>query len=419
MCGNHFKLSDERRKKWGSPPRVREPRKPDCNGHVGIRITPACAGTTWPDDRQHGKAQDHPRVCGNHRFPPARARRTRGSPPRVREPLSYLLRPYHKAGITPACAGTTSQRRYRDWGQRDHPRVCGNHSSIRPTSSTTIGSPPRVREPLSIIRLTLPQQRITPACAGTTRQGRPRQRSRGDHPRVCGNHFCATTLSDRPIGSPPRVREPPCMDHLLTGLAGITPACAGTTPPPWWPARTPRDHPRVCGNHNVLNFRDFLRIGSPPRVREPLLDIPEAPRSWRITPACAGTTFSLNSSAARLRDHPRVCGNHVYPSARLAVLMGSPPRVREPLKPLMLARSVFRITPACAGTTIQQPHKRRRARDHPRVCGNHSASLVQYVLMTGSPPRVREPPVEDHVVAELQRITPACAGTTTALVACQ
>ena len=51
---------------------------------------------------------------------------------------------------------------------------------------------------------------------------------------------------------------------------------------------------------------------------------------------------------------------------------GSPPRVRG-----KLIRKIFyilfdRITPACAGKTINDYEKSSYAKDHPRVCGENS-----------------------------------------------
>ena len=71
------------------------------------------------------------------------------------------------------------------------------------------GSPPRVREERNDGPTVATGVRITPACAGRTRSGRQHDRSRQDHPRVCGKNV------------------PVCVYSNF--LAGITPACAGRT----------------------------------------------------------------------------------------------------------------------------------------------------------------------------------------------
>ena len=66
-----------------------------------------------------------------------------------------------------------------------------------------------------------------------------------------------------------------------------------------------------------------------------------------------------------------MCGNHWFDSAPWGLLGGSPPRVREPQFAHTGAVSEARITPACAGTTIDSLVARFIFEDHPRVCGNH------------------------------------------------
>ena len=168
-------------------------------------------------------------MCGNHRLNTTRHTRSRGSPPRVREPPADSPPAFAGRGITPACAGTTLVLSGEARDCEDHPRVCGNHRSPSYISNGQLGSPPRVREPPLRPRVNDIDTRITPACAGTT-LGRTEVRPTAqDHPRVCGNHGTdQTTVSFKP-GSPPRVREPQSIQRRAAGRARITPACAGTT----------------------------------------------------------------------------------------------------------------------------------------------------------------------------------------------
>ena len=111
----------------GSPPRVRELLLYSKGGLSEFRITPACAGITEYSSRSRQPFWDHPRVCGNYAPITECAIVYQGSPPRVRE-LRKPLRPMpKKRGITPACAGITALQRGLCPVQRDHPRVCGNY----------------------------------------------------------------------------------------------------------------------------------------------------------------------------------------------------------------------------------------------------------------------------------------------------
>ena len=188
-----------------------------------------------------------------------------------------------------------------------------------------------MREPPLCIVSNSPIDRITPACAGTTGIDFLTKQLRQDHPRVCGNHRKASR-GDLPLaGSPPRVREPRKSWTTVQDTARITPACAGTTTSAASADAAAEDHPRVCGNHS-LNFSELVKnMGSPPRVREPLFHRYIYHSPCRITPACAGTTATPSRSHTPCEDHPRVCGNHSIRSDFANPFLGSPPRVREPL----------------------------------------------------------------------------------------
>ena len=188
MCGNHKIGCSEFPRVIGSPPRVREPQFNERVAVCEAGITPACAGTTSHDCRHNQASKDHPRVCGNHCCRARQKRSWEGSPPRVREPQKMPLTKRHMMRITPACAGTTRKRIHADPEREDHPRVCGNHLALPRPISVSAGSPPRVREPHSATDLAKAAQGITPACAGTTRRDGGARRGDRDHPRVCGNH---------------------------------------------------------------------------------------------------------------------------------------------------------------------------------------------------------------------------------------
>ena len=102
------------------------------------------------------------------------------------------------------------------------------------------------------------------------------------------------------------------LQHQLKGitLQGITPACAGKTQTLLTAHLLCWDHPRVCGK-NILNLDDeAYDKGSPPRVREKLTCTIRKVYLYRITPACAGKTFTKDFFGHFEEDHPRVCGKN-------------------------------------------------------------------------------------------------------------
>ena len=47
-----------------------------------------------------------------------------------------------------------------------------------------------------------------------------------------------------------------------------------------------------------------------------------------IIPAYAGSTIDLHRQARRIRDHPRVCGEHLFENGGMPLIFGSSPRMR-------------------------------------------------------------------------------------------
>ncbi len=132
---------------------------------------------------------------------------------------------------------------------------------------------------------------ITPAHAGTTNHGCLLVKHLRDHPRSRGDHRRDTRARTASRGSPPLTRgpphgrEPPPLSH------GITPAHAGTTPSRCYPAPHIRDHPRSRGDHDGTEIGDQPSTGSPPLTRGPLRRHGVDEGVAGITPAHAGTTL--------------------------------------------------------------------------------------------------------------------------------
>ena len=145
MCGEHGVGAGDGLGLPGSSPRVRGTRRAS-RGEDGERgIIPACAGNTWLKPPAQGRLGDHPRVCGEHCWKLCHTSSCMGSSPRVRG-----TRPIPKAtrtpqGIIPACAGNTLSGVRGTSCSRDHPRVCGEHTSTSIVLPLTEGSSPRVR----------------------------------------------------------------------------------------------------------------------------------------------------------------------------------------------------------------------------------------------------------------------------------
>ena len=127
---------------------------------------------------------------------------------------------------------------------------------------------------------------------------------------MCGENSSGAPDGCLVCGSPPRVRGKPCSSFSAHISLGITPACAGKTFDFFLCAFCAEDHPRVCGENYGEDYFIGLGQGSPPRVRGKQEYEREAKSIYRITPACAGKTEALEPLKGRYEDHPRVCGEN-------------------------------------------------------------------------------------------------------------
>ena len=131
-----------------------------------------------------------------------------------------------------------------------------------------------------------------------------------DHTRVCGKNVWLSTCCQYTMGSHPRVREKRPVLSTNTVCSRITPACAGKTSTQRFFQHPSRDHTRVCGKNRRRRRRNAYERGSPPRVREKQGELMAQKPDGRITPACAGKTMEIIECFSNIQDHPRVCGKN-------------------------------------------------------------------------------------------------------------
>ena len=152
--------------------------------------------------------------------------------------------------IIPAYAGNTTAAVKPDTCNRDHPRVCGEHSVVYARVAVVWGSSPRMRGTLHVGDAIPDLDGIIPAYAGNTSLAQSYWRVRRDHPRVCGEHARRAIEAKEARGSSPRMRGTPFSVLSFSLTFGIIPAYAGNTGRKSPSSGRPRDHPRVCGEHS-------------------------------------------------------------------------------------------------------------------------------------------------------------------------
>ena len=247
MCGEHLSFMAFLMVSAGSSPHVRGARHHLHKIATRHGIIPACAGSTFNASFGALQNRDHPRMCGEHAQGQWAAEVRVGLSPHVRGAHRRQPQLRQRAGIIPACAGSTCWSRSTSRTVRDHPRMCGEHATPRTDTPDSTG--------------------IIPACAGSTSVCFLGKFLVGDHPRMCGEHFNCEEVALMRVGSSPHVRGAHLDRRLPRRESGIIPACAGST----WPASPPWhsswDHPRMCGEHFIFGGDLPLTEGSSPHVR--------------------------------------------------------------------------------------------------------------------------------------------------------
>ena len=193
-------------------------------------------------------------------------------------------------------------------------------------------------------------------------------------------------------GSPPHARGRRGGVRDARRRMGITPACAGKT--------------------LLAKTRKMGTRGSPPHARGRQMDHAGLSLRPRITPACAGKTLLVASRTNSHLDHPRMRGEDAEIPGVIVAQVGSPPHARG--RPRLGREINFerRITPACAGKTVEEAFPGDEHSDHPRMRGEDYKTTADASPAGGSPPHARGRRAWASGMRRGSGITPACAGKT-------
>ena len=297
-----------------------------------------------------------------------------GTPPRARGSRLVPVHTDRAPGNTPACAGITAAPSRGCSPSPEHPRVRGDHHFGALTRTAIDGTPPRARGSPRTRFGSSRRTRNTPACAGITHGPAPGGRTRGEHPRVRGDHFRGAECQLDLAGTPPRARGSRSSNTRWPTRPWNTPACAGITPPVALHGGTAREHPRVRGDHTSTTRRTGSPRGTPPRARDHYFSL--------------FTNGEGQGTPPRARGSPENLPTHLYPTGN---------------------------TPACAGITCREAPRRSPHPEHPRVRGDHVDAVFRSVPGDGTPPRARGSHRAGRAAGAARGNTPACAGITMGL----
>ena len=175
----------------------------------------------------------------------------------------------------------------------------------------------------------------------------------------------------------------------------IIPAYAGSTIVVTTHIERHQDHPRIRGEHEANSLDGQTMAGSSPHTRGARLPFRASPRRLRIIPAYAGSTRTRGDAGSQTPDHPRIRGEHALIPLAILAGLGSSPHTRGALERRIVRRSWSgssphtrgapgvlrhvgpdaRIIPAYAGSTDGRRGRPGGSRDHPRIRGEHRATM--------------------------------------------
>ena len=234
--------------------------------------------------------------------------------------------------------------------------------------------------------------RIIPAYAGSTASRSGRQRSPRDHPRIRGEHFDRSVWAVLAEGSSPHTRGARRSTAATTASRRIIPAYAGST---------------LRGGAAVIGA-----VGSSPHTRGAQPGRRNRGDGAGIIPAYAGSTSRGLRLRRRLRDHPRIRGEHSNDAQSEAFSAGSSPHTRGAHTRGMRRPGVRGIIPAYAGSTGRPPAGAGGLSDHPRIRGEHGPRREAPTVPEGSSPHTRGAPLSPTRHTIIMGIIPAYAGST-------
>ena len=150
-------------------------------------------------------------------------------------------------GLIPAGAGNILSTRLPRLGRRAHPRRCGEHSTA-PSVSVT-------------------ERWLIPAGAGNIQLSKEQVESGRAHPRRCGEHPYVGMGHRLYEGSSPQVRGTSTTSAALAMFEGLIPAGAGNIEDRSLNRQHSGAHPRRCGEHEMFLRAISAFKGSSPQVR--------------------------------------------------------------------------------------------------------------------------------------------------------
>ncbi len=242
---------------------------------IGREVRPAAVVPAHAGVVPGRRSREQPRTRRDHTRSCATTAPWSGTAPHARGPPSSSPCGASMTGNSPARAGTTGSVRKARHKSGEQPRTRGDHGVVGGGEGVTAGTAPHARGPPRRGVCEFPRSGNSPARAGTTPRRSRRRRGPGEQPRTRGDHRAPGQVRHGDPGTAPHARGPPGQATEGVGLAGNSPARAGTTAKPPSKHSRPREQPRTRGDHPAGEESGHAHEGTAPHARGP----PRRPRS--------------------------------------------------------------------------------------------------------------------------------------------
>jgi nicotinamide mononucleotide (NMN) deamidase PncC len=155
-----------------------------------------------------------------------------------------------------------------------------------------------------------------------------------------------------------------------------------------------------------------IRVGSSPHARGTRFFRCTNRERERFIPACAGNTHITGTLGTLGTVHPRMRGEHCASIMGSSAWNGSSPHARGTHATAVGRTAYPRFIPACAGNTGGPTGSRFLGAVHPRMRGEHAGQDQAVIEGDGSSPHARGTPLDQRGRIVHERFIPACAGNT-------
>ena len=353
------------------------------------RLIPAHAGKTGAIGNSWLIVRAHPRSRGENEMITGTRGASAGSSPLTRGKRWHFHGGHGSHRLIPAHAGKTSDpplERGMTWA---HPRSRGENETEAANASVDAGSSPLTRGKLIVKTHAAGAQRLIPAHAGKTTQGRRVMDTTAAHPRSRGENCRPSRRAVTTGGSSPLTRGKRTHSSARPTRVRLIPAHAGKTagPPPAKPSGAA--HPRSRGENAAQGGGGPEQVGSSPLTRGKLGNGVERLRRRGLIPAHAGKTTAASTCAPSHPAHPRSRGENVHGPQAHRSDRGSSPLTRGKRDAWTWREECTRLIPAHAGKTVIGNSMHSRAPAHPRSRGENVGTVVGVGEVAGSSPLTR------------------------------